>query len=108
MDDIMIGIDSMKYGWAVAVPLVFLGIIASVFINSRIVEFSFALLKALFYGMLEFYMWKYVNTKGWSEIGVVSAFTSIFCGLECGDNMVKVISMIIEYIKGWINILKKN
>lgn len=86
----------------------FFGITASVVANSRIVEFSFALLKALFYGMLEFYMWKYVNTKGWSEIGVVSAFTSIFCGLECGDNMVKVISMIIEYIKGWINILKKN
>lgn len=105
MDEIMIGIDFMKIGWVVAVPLIVICIITYAF-NCKISEFTFALLKAFFYGMLEFYMWRYVCKKGMTEIGVVTAFTSIFCGLECGDNIVKVICMIIEYFKKWAKVIK--
>ena len=76
MDEIMIGIDFMKIGWVVAVPLIVTCIITYA-LNCKI-----------------------------TEIGVVTAFTSIFCGLECGDNIVKVICMIIEYFKKWAKIIK--
>ena len=74
MDEIMIEIDFMKIGWVVAVPLIIICIITYTF-NCKISEFIFALLKAFFYGMLEFYMWRYVCKKGMTEIGVVTAFT---------------------------------
>ncbi len=105
MDEIMIGIDFMKMGWFAAVPLIVICSIAYA-LKCKISEFSFALLKAFFYGGLEFYMWRYVCEKGVTEIGVVTAFTSIFCGLECGDNIVKVICMIIEYFRKWESVIK--
>ena len=55
MDEIMIGIDFMKIGWVVAVPLIVTCIITYA-LNCKISEFTFALMKAFFYGMLEFYM----------------------------------------------------
>lgn len=105
MDEIKIGIDFMKLGWVAAVPLVFIGIFAYTH-NSKIAEFTFAIFKAFFYGMLGFYMWKYVSVKEIREVGLVTAFTSILCCLECWDNLVKVICMIIQYIKNWIKIFK--
>lgn len=41
MDKIMIGINFVKFGWIVTVPLVILGIIGDIF-NSKIAEFIFA------------------------------------------------------------------
>ena len=105
MDEIMIEIAFMKMGWFIAVPLIVICSILYV-ISCKISEFLFALLKAFFYGLLEFYMWRYVCEKGVTEVGVVTAFTSIFCGLECGDNMVKVIGMIIEYFRKLVNVIR--
>lgn len=52
-------------------------------------------------------MWKYVNINQLNELDIILGFTSVFAGLECGDNLVKVIGMIIQYIKTWIKILKE-
>lgn len=105
MDEIMIEIAFMKMGWFIAVPLIVICSILYAF-GCKISEFLFALLKAFFYGLLELYMWRYVCEKGVAAVGVVTAFTSIFCGLECGDNMVKVISMLIEYFRKLVNVIR--
>lgn len=106
MDKIMIGINFVKFGWIVTVPLVILGIIGDIF-NSKIAEFIFAFFKSFFYGCLAYFMWKYVNINQLNELDIILGFTSVFAGLECGDNLVKVIGMIIQYIKTWIKILKE-
>ena len=53
MDEIMIGIDFMKIGWVVAVPLIVTCIITYA-LNCKISEFTFALMKAFFMGCLNF------------------------------------------------------
>lgn len=106
MDELLITTEFMKSGWALAVPLVFVGLLTYLFSN-KFIEWFFALLKAFFYGALGFFMLKYVNVKEMQEVGIVTAFTCIFCCIECGDNMVKVIGMAMQVIKDFISGYKK-
>lgn len=102
MDEILITMDFMKFGWVLAVPLVIVGILTYIK-NSKFIEWFFAFIKAFFYGSLGFLMWKYVNINEIQEIGIVTAFTCIFCCIECGDNLVKVFGMAIQVVKNTIS-----
>lgn len=95
----------MKIGWVVAVPLFFIGILTYIF-NNKFIEWFFALIKAICYGVLGFWMWRYVNINTIQEVGVVTAFTCIFCCIECGDNLVKVIGMALQVIKDLVSTFK--
>ncbi len=98
MDNIAISVEFMKSGWVLAIPLIFVGILTYIF-NNRFIEWFFAFIKVFFYGALGFFMWKYVCINEMQEVGIVTAFTCIFCCIECGDNLVKVIGMAIKVIK---------
>ena len=102
MNEILITTEFMKLGWAAAIPLVVIGSLTYLFSN-RMIEWFFALLKAFFYGMLGIFMWYYVSVKEIQEVDIVMAFTCIFCCIECGDNLVKVIGMPMQVIRNLKN-----
>lgn len=106
MSDIMITVDFMKNGWVLAIPLAIVGILTYLF-NNKWIEWFFALLKTFFYGALAIFMWKYVGIKELVEIDIVTAFTFVFCCIECGDNSVKTIGMPMQAIKDFIVLSKK-
>lgn len=98
MDEIKISVQFMKGGVALAIPLVVFGLLMHV-VKNRLVEFFFTLLKVFYYGALAVLMLKYVEVKELREVDFITAFTCVFCGLECGDNLNKLLGMIIQFIK---------
>lgn len=106
MEELKISVEFMKGGVVLAIPLVFLGLLMHV-VKNRLIEFFFTLLKVFYYGALAVIMLKYVKTYELIEVDVITAFTCVFCGLECGDNLNKLLGMIIQFIKD-LGIFKKD
>lgn len=105
MDNVLAPVDFMKMGYILVVPLVFFGIFTSI-IDSKFIEFIFNLIKALAYGGLAIFMWIYVHKTSTHEVGMVTSFTFIFCCIECGDNLSKIIGSIITFVRQMIKIFK--
>ena len=105
--EVLMDVTFMKLGWVAAIPLVIIGI-GIYIVNDKLMEWFFALLKVFFYGILGFWMWKYVSTSGIQKVDVITAFTCVFCCLEWGDNLTKVIGRIIQLIKEFVIPIKKN
>lgn len=107
MDEILMSVEGfMKLGWVVAIPLVVFGVLTYLF-NNKFIEWVFAFIKAFFYGALGYFMWKYVSIKEIKEVDIVMAFTCIFCCIECGDNLVKVIGIVMQGIKNIVSSIKE-
>lgn len=98
MDNILITVNFMKLGIFITIPLAIIGIITTL-IDNRFISFFFNLVKCFFYGGLATYMYIYITRNSIQEIGMVTAFTFIFCCFECGDNFVKIFSDIIKLIR---------
>lgn len=98
MDELMIPVDFMKSGVVLAIPLVAFGVVMQI-TESRLIEGIFTFLKVFYYGALAAIMLKYVEVKELREVGIITAFTCIFCGLEFGDNLTKLLVMIIQFVK---------
>lgn len=107
LEEFLIDVSFMKLGWVVAILLVVMDIFIHAF-NDKIVEWAFAVLKAFVYGKLGFLMWEYVSSSGFQKVDVVTAFTCMFCFLEWGDNLSKVIGRFIQGIKERVILIKKN
>lgn len=107
MDEITISIDFMKSGVALAVPLVLFGGLMHIATKSKFIEGLFAFLKAFYYGALALFMLKYAEVNKLGEVDAITAFTCIFCALECGDNAYKVLCMLIQFVKDLIHVFKK-
>lgn len=98
MDNISMSVEFMKIGFVLAIPIFIFGVVTYL-IENKFIEWIFCFLKMFFYGSLAYFMWRYVQVNAMDEIGIVTAFTFIFSCIECGDNAVKTVGMIMKLIK---------
>ena len=95
MDKLMLPIEFVKIGYVIVIPLLIVFLLMSV-VRNQVVKCILYIAKAFAYFGLAFVMWKFYQNR--EQIDVVSAFTFIFCCFECMDNIISILSILINNI----------
>lgn len=109
MDTLLIDSNFLRVGIVLTVPLVLFGVTFSIFVENTVIEWIFALCKAIFYYLLCFTVYKafpYYYENG--KIGAILAITFVVSCLEIGDNTVRVLKGIIGFGKTIYSFVKSD
>jgi len=107
MSSIMIDVSFMKFGIMFAVVYIFLRLIGML-VRFKSGEGWLALFKALSYGGLAFYIYRYASVKQLTEISIIDAFTFILCCLEFAGNLVSWIKAMAKFTAPIFNFFKES